>query len=324
MNIHITLDYELFFGNRAGTVEKCMLEPTRRLLYILTPLDIKATFYVDIGYIERAYTLGVDLVNVEKVISQLNDLNNAGHDLQLHIHPHWEDAEYAQEKWVFDMKRYRLALFTKAEAADLVTRYVKMFTHLGLPRPSAYRAGGWCIQPFEHFSEALYENGIKLDSTVYNGGHNKSYVQYFDFRHAPSREYWRFHNDPCEVVDKGRFYELPISSHKVSPLFFWKFALAKKFGGNKHLGIGDGSAVKLPKKQMFKLLLSSSNTVASIDGYKASLLNKYKKSKELVLIGHPKAFTEYSLEKLQEFVLVNHNKSKFLTAKEWLIMQESN
>ena len=32
MKIAITWDYELFFGERSGSVAQCMLEPTNRLL----------------------------------------------------------------------------------------------------------------------------------------------------------------------------------------------------------------------------------------------------------------------------------------------------
>ena len=44
MDIYLTLDYELFFGEQSGTPEHCIIKPTQDLLSILDPLDIKATF----------------------------------------------------------------------------------------------------------------------------------------------------------------------------------------------------------------------------------------------------------------------------------------
>ena len=57
-------------------------------------------------------------------------------------------------------------------------------------------------------------------------------------------------------------------------------------------------------------MLWPSCSVVSIDGFKASFLErafqKYKKNTRgdgnFVMIGHPKAFTAYSLQKLQDFI----------------------
>ena len=48
--ILITLDYELFFL-KSGSIGKCIIEPTERLLSILDKENIKASFFVDSGYI---------------------------------------------------------------------------------------------------------------------------------------------------------------------------------------------------------------------------------------------------------------------------------
>ena len=73
----------------------------------------------------------------------------------------------------------------------------------------------------------------------------------------------------------------------------------KFFGGEKQKSFGDGFAISNSKNQIFDLLLKPSYSVASIDGYKASLLNRCAKQnkEQLVLIGHPKAFTPFSLKK---------------------------
>ncbi len=44
MNIFLTFDYELFFGEKTGTVEKCMINPTNELLKISKKYSIPMTF----------------------------------------------------------------------------------------------------------------------------------------------------------------------------------------------------------------------------------------------------------------------------------------
>ena len=51
MNIYITLDYELFFGPKSGTVNKCIIEPIEKLLKIVDPLNVKIVCFVDSGYL---------------------------------------------------------------------------------------------------------------------------------------------------------------------------------------------------------------------------------------------------------------------------------
>ena len=89
----------------------------------------------------------------------------------------------------------------------------------------------------------------------------------------------------------------------------------KFFGGKNHKSIGDGFAIPNSWKQNLAFLLWPSFTVASIDGYKASLLNKLAKKhkKQLVLIGHPKSFTPFSLNAIDAFINKFKKESIFKT-----------
>src|SRR3989338_5632646 len=57
VRIYLSLDYELFFGNTSGSAEKCMLEPTRRLMAIAAKTGIRMTFFVDAGYLWKLQEL---------------------------------------------------------------------------------------------------------------------------------------------------------------------------------------------------------------------------------------------------------------------------
>ena len=152
------------------------------------------------------------------------------------------------------------------------------------------------------------QNDLKIDSTVFFKGKNATKAQWYDFELAKDLDFWRFSDNPCIEDKKGEFLEIPIANTKVYPSFFWKFVFIKKSGLKKHKAHGDGYASSTSNIQIKRLLTKPSFSVVSMDGYKASLLNKAykiysKDNKEsFVIIGHPKAFTDYSLNKFEKFI----------------------
>ena len=315
MNIYITLDYELFFGPKSGSVDKCIIEPTENLLKILDPHGIKASFFVDAGYLIALEKQRADYQELQKdyikVTAQIKDLASNGHGIELHVHPHWEDSYYDGQKWVFDTSRYKLSDFGEDEVHNIVTNYTGVLKRISGKSPIAYRAGGWSAQPFNAIGKALKANGIFIDSSVYPQGYYSSNNQSFDFRDVqPYQTDYQFSKNLTIPDVNGDFKEIPISSIKVSPLFFWRFAVKKLKKNDEHNSLGDGAAVPISKKEALRLMTSTSYSVVSIDGFKISLihkaLNKYTNKTNnhgsFVLIGHPKAFTKYSLKKLKEFV----------------------
>ena len=324
--IFITLDYELFFGSQSGTQYKSIIDPTNRLLTLLDKYDIKASFFIDSGYLIKLdeYRKKYDVLekDYQEIVQHIKKLDKNGHDIQLHIHPHWKDSLYDGTKWVIDTSRYRLHQFDKKEIDDIVYRYKKVLTDIVGNKVFSFRAGGWCIQPFDKLKNALKRHNIWLDSTLFENGKNESLTHFFDFSNTPTKTSWRFENDPTKEDKNGFFTEIPISSYRTSPLFFWKFAFYKKFGGEKFKPFGDGKAASSGSKfDKLRMLTQYTNIVVSIDGYKSSLLDRayrdfLKKNDHIhfIIIGHPKAMSRYSLEKLEEFILNNRNKN-FTTYK---------
>jgi hypothetical protein len=315
MKIYITLDYELFFGEPSGGVDECIITPTQKLLQIIEPYNIKLVVFVDVGHLAKlkeykgTYPSLKD--DYEKIVTQIEYLAHNGHSIDLHIHPHWENSTYNGEDWVFDLSQYKLSDFSKKEASDIISKYTKILTSISGIKPKSYRAGGWSAQPFSHIKQGLESVGILIDSTTYPGGFHKSNHQDYDFRSVNQyNTHYRFEDDLTKKQPSGRFTEFPISSYKVNPFFFWKFAYHKIKKSDKHKSYGNGQAISKPKKDIIRLMLRPSNSVVSIDGFKASLIEKaFKKyvrntnnNGHFVLIGHPKAFTPYSLEKTNAFI----------------------
>jgi hypothetical protein len=325
VNIFITLDYELFFADFSGSVENSITRPTYRLLDIVDKFMIKLCFFVDAGYLVRLKKYKDEYPSLqrdyEKITNHIKMLHDNGHDIQLHIHPHWEDTIYNGEKWEMNTTRYRIHSFSKEETNEIVKTYKKALTDLVGENIFAYRAGGWCIQPFSHLKDALKKHNIWLDSTLYNGGFKDNSTHYMDFRNMPNKTQWQFESDPMIEVENGFFTEVPISSTKVSPLFYIRYALLRKFDKANHKIMGDGKGVGREGKDSLSMLTKFTPAVASIDGYRLSYLQKtldsYMKidSKNFVIMGHPKALTRYSIDKLHKFLAKNHTKHNFTTYK---------
>lgn len=335
MRILITLDYELFFGPNSGSVQKCIIEPTEELLKLVDPLGIKLSFFVDVGYLlalERQMQEFPKLKqDYDALTQQIRHLAQNGHGVELHIHPHWEDSHYNGGHWQFDYRRYKLNAFSEEEIQHIVARYTEALRRISGKKPVAYRAGGWSAQPFKSIGKALRSQDIFIDSTVFPGGYYQSQEQSYNFRGV--KQYntkYQFNDVLTEVTPGGSMLEVPISSVPVSGFFFWKFALRKIFKSPQHKAYGDGSAVKKSKAQMLRMMLLPSYSVVSIDGFKASYLQKaFSRYKEkagddacFVIIGHPKAFTPYSIKKTAAFISKNAADHHWCTYADFKEIQE--
>jgi hypothetical protein len=321
MDILLTFDYELYFGSPTGSVQRCMIKPTEQLEKIAQRHGIPLVFFVDIGFLikmERELEKHPSLTGDYRLIcDQLFRLSKSGHELQLHIHPHWEDSNYDGWQWNCDVSRYKLADFPKEEIQRIVSSYCKRlqeFTHTGYVR--AFRAGGWCVQPFEVMSEALSAAGIKIDSSVFPGGHFNSREYSYDFRKAPQQSNWQFAVDPLQEEENGQFTEIPISSRIESPYFYWKLFLLGRIKPGYYRPIGDGNPMPAPGYRK-KLLTQFTTQPVSVDGYNASRLNasllqhENKKAKQLVVIGHPKALSPFSLDAIDMFIKEHKQRHRF-------------
>jgi hypothetical protein len=313
MRTVLTFDYEVYFGERTGSVERCLLEPTEALAGVAQRHRAPLVFFVDVGYLlalRREMRHHEPLRSAhDAVCRQLEGLARRGHELQLHIHPHWEDARWQGGEWKLDLARYALHSFAPHEIGDIVRRYLAALRDLGGPSSGrAYRAGGWVIQPFDRLRDALRSADVTIDSTVYRGGHRAHPVQPYDFRSAPVRSRWRFEHDPLVEDPGGSFLEVPIASREVKPAFFWRLALARKAGGRRHRAFGNGRAIAMDGGDLVRRLTAPSTSVVSLDGYNASLVEQtaedYRRLgfDDFVVIGHPKALTPYSLECLDQFL----------------------
>ncbi len=314
----LSLDYELFFGNKSGTVEHCLIRPTQYLLNVVNKYNAKISLFVDAGFLIKLKQYSAEFPILTEqyaaVKKQLQSLSEQGHDIQLHIHPHWQDSYYSSEGWVINTKRYRLHDFCRQEQNNIVTSYKQELETCTKQEVFAFRAGGWCLQPFEEIKQALENNNIWLDSTLFTDGRCDDPSRWFDFKGMPNKAWWNFKNDPLTEQQHGYFTELPISAIKTSPLFFWKLAFHKQFSSSKLSPFGDGQAIIHDKNYYIQRLSRTTCGPVSLDGSKAGQLDnalkehlkKADQNSVFNVMGHPKSLSPYSLEKLDLFLKEHH------------------
>lgn len=327
MDIFLTYDYELYFGNPTGTAEKCILHPTDQLRKIASNTGIKMVFFIDTGYLKKLHEFSQNYNSVKEeynqITNQIKTLVAEGHDCQLHIHPHWEDCSHDGSKWIMNTSRYKLSDFSDDEIEKIVLEYQKILQNVTQKNVNIYRAGGWCIQPFSRLKKSFEKAGLVIDSSVFPGGKNTDGNYNYDFTSTPAKSNWKFNSDVCIEEPGGNFTEYPIASFNYSPVFFWKLFLKGRLNPQHHKPVGDGYPMPSPgmRKQMLTkgMLLS-----ASSDGYFVTKLESILKQQqtkgfsEMVVLSHPKANTVFALRQLEAFILNNKNRHRFLTFSDLL------
>lgn len=221
----LTFDYELFFGDKSGTVKKTLIEPTEKLMHAMENVGFRGTFFIDYPMLvclkkQNDVRCVDDLMSIE---NQIRDMVRRGHRIELHIHPHWWDAKYNGDgTWDFaDFRHYSLNSFSEDKIVDMFKEGVDLLTNIARQvdpfyKIVAFRAGGWAVQPFDSIKKAMHRVGLRMDSSVMPKRAIKCDYSSCDFLEAPDPNcgYYHFNNDVCIEAEGGDFIEIPITSIK--------------------------------------------------------------------------------------------------------------
>ena len=295
----LSQDYELFF-HRSGTIEKCLFEPCEALLESARKTGYSITFYVDAGMLSRMQELAAAVPRLARELDRIRrhvqTLARAGHDIGLHVHPHWEDATWGGEEWSFEGTRYQLRQFTLTEAAEIVSRYARIVGEASGVAPTSYRAGGFCVEPFDNIRTALLGAGIDVDSSVVPRAYLKNSDKGFDFRRVPSSDWWRFEHSPTIEQRDGRFLEIPVTPLELPAWYYWRRVM-NRLSPVPHFG--DGSAKPVGRREVLRRLAGFSRVAeASIDAAKVGELGRAitgSGPRIWHIMGHPKNISRKSL-----------------------------
>ncbi len=305
----LSQDYELFFGN-SGSPERCLLEPTNALLECAVKHSLKITFYVDAGMLMKMRQLASSSRTLsrtlDQVSAQLRNIVSAGHEIGLHIHPHWQETRWTENGWDFSGTRYKLSQFSDSESESLVKDYHRVLADTCGHAPVSYRAGGFCTDSFSAISDCLFDLGVTVDSSVVPGAKLVDREKGFDFSDSPDIPNWRFDTDPEMAAADGRFVEVPISPVNLPVSYYWGRLLSRFTGRIPSGQFGDGSSKTFNRTEAVRRLLGLRRVAEmSIDlpkVYELARVSRNHTRSVVHIMGHPKLLANQSIDLLVKFI----------------------
>lgn len=338
----MTIDYELFLGSKTGAVEKCMVEPTYELAKILDINNSKMTVFWDILHYYRLTELENDFPSLRNdknlIDEQISFLISKGHDIQLHLHPHWLDAVYEDGEWKFIYDRFNLHSLSEDEDLEIISTITGCVTiskqlmekeirkYLPGYKVTAFRAGGYLIEPFVKLKRALELNNIYVDSSVLPGMTNNNPINGYDFRNYPEKNHYHFTDSPSEVSERGEFSEIPVTTLSIPVFKNIIFTLVRRLKYHDlesgRMGTGSGESADESKKsnvrRIFTLLTKPRRTEFTTDSNYAERFNyMYRKVNNYsTMILHPKLLNQHTMNILRE--KLTNNDMRFITINNYL------
>ncbi len=307
--IIFTFDYELFLGQRSGTVADCILAPTEKIMEIFSPYDYRLIFFVDTIYLlrlkEQAASSKKCGKDYEAIIAQLCKLVQHKHYIFPHLHPHWLDAVYVStsNEWTLsDTSKYRYHnLAGEMQGLVFDESMVLLQNILKAARSTqqidTYRAGGWCIQPFNDFVMHFRKHRIVNDMSVLKNRYGFSDVHYFDFTICPDKVVYHFEDDVCEEIPTGSFREYTISQVQTSlqqrRLVKLQQLLANKLGLKKAKGsvVLSHPSNTTPRKSVNTIDFTAASMETLVYFYYSNYRRLIEQNDYVHFISHPKLLT---------------------------------
>ncbi|MFH2036678.1 MAG: hypothetical protein ABIJ45_09770 [Candidatus Zixiibacteriota bacterium] len=348
--ILITADYELFLGRNFLNNNEILFTPTRRMIEICEELDVPITFFADICSVwaHRKYGLNEYGDSFER---QMTQAIRSGHDVQLHLHPHWLNSEYIDNEWKISTDKMYLSELGFGTNADSATSVIKngvdyLNQLLLKENPEykclAFRAAGLALQPEEEkLIEALVKQGIAIDLSIIKGAKLNLDTIVIDYTQVPTQANWHISsengiNHPAE----SGIFEIPILTFKTDLASRLGFLLRRLRAVGMRRGSGISRSTKQTRWSNMKTLLlynlryvfSNSYFSFSCDtkGYNLPMLldgfddyiERHRDSERIFvsMINHPKLLFEPQFQLLKSLVVELRKKYgeqiRFITATE--------
>jgi hypothetical protein len=220
-----TLDYEIY-GNGQGSLRELVHDPAQKLIATFRRWNLPMVNFVEVAELERIEERGTDPA-IDDVRRQLRTMYEQDHEIALHLHPQWTNAEFREGQWRVDYSEYNLCTLPRERIAQIVDDGIaylrgvlgdRKFTAL------SFRAGNWLLQPSERVAGVLAERGIRVDSSVFKGGMQQE--RGLDYRAAINNGYyWKFRRDVTVSDPEGILLEVPIYTRQVP---FWRLITRKR------------------------------------------------------------------------------------------------
>lgn len=220
--IIFTIDYETWQPVPNGysiNWEKDLIENTEKLMCTFEKVGAKLTFMVEMCELFWLYDNNIEIAF--KVEEQIKNILSRGHDVQLHLHPNWmpECGVYTDGKeWKWNWEWASAETYPYDFSSLMAKCKEKLENIVREVQPNytvkAYRAGAYRVQPFQKTYQALVDNNIKIDTSVYMGGKSKERSYNFSKCKSYNRPYLASEADPQISADTSAVIELPITTWK--------------------------------------------------------------------------------------------------------------
>jgi len=328
LRIIFTLDYEIH-GNGDGSPLALMVEPTNRLFNLFDEYGAKLTIMADVAEIlkfkEYKEKVGRDDYHYDVITDQLRTALYRGHDVQLHLHSSYFKAHHSQGRWCQEWPEYNFAALpydrmvwmvrTGKEFLETLLRTVDPAYHC-----IAFRAPNWCVSPSRNVINALVENNILIDTSVFKGGRRQGIVTFdYSSAHHHLRPWPASPDDICRNASNSRLWEFPIYTeqrHIASFLSINRFyrALLERFHSVDMATRAEQNTKPLSNGDAPKSVVLFQNYAWKADFNQCSgrqLINALLRAEKqtsateiipFVLIGHPKLFNSWNKASLRSFL----------------------
>ena len=169
-------DWELS-GNGSGDARELQYEPMRELVKIYNAHNIRGSFNAEVMQqltfrkFETAYPELKILADEWDTV--VRETYSQGHDIQLHIHPQWQNATYEDGRWRL-IADWSILNYSPEEAYQMMRAGKEYLENLLRSVNPAYacvsfRSGSWCIAPSPHMLSLLVKLGIVFDMSIVGG-----------------------------------------------------------------------------------------------------------------------------------------------------------
>lgn len=317
-SIYFTFDYELYMGNKTGSVEKCLIIPTQQLICVFEKYGVEGTFFIDCAYLYQLNKFKDLYPQLQKdfiaVSNNLRWLVSKNQEIQMHFHPQWLYSDYDGTEWKLDFEHYKLSDVEPTLLQVSFCEGRKLLEEIIGKDISAYRAGGYCLSDYASFPELFRDNHIVIDSSVVPGMSVSDGSVFYDYSNVPHKKMWKVSNDIATEDKDGAFLEIPVTMHTNGKCVYFRHLIREKLNkSNNTIVWGDGQNIFMRnnKKGVLESIISRlrwvftpSMGICSIDGYTSAYLPSLLKIKSdiVVLVSHPKCLSSESIFYLDRFL----------------------
>src|SRR5262245_46931511 len=176
--IHLVFvdDWELS-GDGSGDPRALQFQPMRDLVSIYHQHGIRGSFNAEIMQQLAFRAWQHDHPQLKTWADEwditVRETFKQGHDVQLHIHPQWSDAQYQNGQWQL-AGDWSILKYPVDEARRMIAAGKEYLVNLLRPinqdyRCVSFRSGSWCIAPSPHILTLLADAGIVFDMSIVGG-----------------------------------------------------------------------------------------------------------------------------------------------------------